>query len=168
MTTDQPKQRPEGKLIEEAQKRSGRSIRHFAAFAEISEARWRQLVKGSLKAGSVTQEQVAPAYTLARMALAVGVTPEQLTAAGRGDAAMLMATATQSPSGGPPSRAASSPAAGSTAGDDAPSLIDQIYGLTTLTVEEKLRAIGQVVRLHAQAEAEKRGKASQSDTEVPD
>lgn len=59
--------------------------------AGIGEARWRQIVNGYSSPGSGTYMPViAPAATLARMAAAVGVTPEQLEEVGRGDAAEIL------------------------------------------------------------------------------
>lgn len=65
--------------------------REAARLAGISDARWRQLVTGYQ---SVGQGHYAPltarAETLARMAAAVGVTPEQLAAVDREDAAAVL------------------------------------------------------------------------------
>jgi transcriptional regulator with XRE-family HTH domain len=65
--------------------------REAARLAGISDARWRQLVTGYQ---SVGQGHYAPltarAETLARMAAAVGVTPEQLAEVDREDAAAVL------------------------------------------------------------------------------
>jgi len=54
----------------------------------MSEARWRQIVSGSMSGGhGYYSPVIAPAETLARMALVVGVTAEQLTDVDRSDAA---------------------------------------------------------------------------------
>jgi hypothetical protein len=88
IVTEVPEQQPEGRLISEALKRSGRSARGAAATAGISDTRWRHIVSGYQPAGAGNYIPVsAPAETLARMAQAVGVTPDQLADAGRGDAA---------------------------------------------------------------------------------
>ena len=84
-----PAQRPEGKLIERAQKRSSLSQRQAAPLAGISENHWRNIVKGySTVSAGVTAPIRGHAETVARMAQVVGVTPEQLTEAGRDDAAV--------------------------------------------------------------------------------
>lgn len=145
MTTDLPEQRPEGLLIQQALKADGRSIRQVAPLAGISDARWRQLVKGSLASGDghVT-EQVAPAATLARMAFVVGVTPGQLTKAGRKDAAALLVrmhdNAPEATSTVPPP-------------EDQADEIDLIVA-SKMTARQKLKAIRQVLQLRAQVEAE--------------
>lgn len=78
-------------MIAEAAKASGRSVRSLAANARISDTRWRHIVKGWQpvpKGGRV--EVRAPAETLARMAGALGLTPEDLRNVGRVDAANAM------------------------------------------------------------------------------
>lgn len=83
-------QRPEGRLIEAARKRHtpALSVRKAATAAGISDGRWRQIANGyqSVGAGQVAIVE-GPPETLARMALAVGVTPEELRSVGRIDAA---------------------------------------------------------------------------------
>lgn len=81
-------QRPEGVLLESAAKMKGISARKGAREASLSDARWRQIVNGyaSVGAGQVVAVE-GPPETVARMALAVGVTAEQLRGAGRADAA---------------------------------------------------------------------------------
>lgn len=83
-----PEQRPEGKLIAAALKRSGLSQRQAAAKAGISENRWRAIMHGyqSVSAG-VNAPVRGPAETVARMAKAVDVDPEQLEEVDRLDAA---------------------------------------------------------------------------------
>lgn len=82
---------PEGKLIGEATRAARKSVRKVADEAGISEGRWRQIVKGyqSVSAGNVIPVK-APAGTLAKMARAVGVTPEQLIEVDRADAAQAL------------------------------------------------------------------------------
>ena len=91
-----PEQPPEGKLIGDAADRLDLSIREAAKRAGISYGRWRQIVTGyqNVSPGSFAAVH-APAKTLAKMARVVGVTPAQLTEAGREDAAAILA--------GPPS-----------------------------------------------------------------
>ncbi|GLY78283.1 hypothetical protein Airi01_065500 [Actinoallomurus iriomotensis] len=86
--SERPPQRPEGELIERAQKLSGLSQRKAAPRAGISENRWRNIVSGyqTVSAG-VYAPVTGPPDTVARMARAVGVTAEQLDQAGREDAA---------------------------------------------------------------------------------
>lgn len=82
---------PEAELIERARKQLPKgesSVSRASKEAGISEGRWRQIAKGYQQATKDTRLAViAPADTLARMARAVGVTEEQLRAAGREDAA---------------------------------------------------------------------------------
>lgn len=85
--SQQPEPRPEGELIRAALKASRMSARKAAKLADISDARWRQIVSGSQSVGGMKAAVVAPAGTLARMARAVGVTPDQLDDAERSDAA---------------------------------------------------------------------------------
>lgn len=86
--TERPEQRPEGRLIATALKRSRLSGRTAAHLAGLSEGHWRAIVSGSRSVGKATWVAVrGPAETVARMAKVVGVTPEQLEEAGRGDAA---------------------------------------------------------------------------------
>lgn len=148
MTTEVPDQRPEGKLIQDALKADGRSLRQVAPLAGITEARWRQLVKGTLTvgAGHVTA-QVAPPMTLARMADVVGVTPHQLADAGREDAAaMLERIRAEADRGG-----SVAPGPASTTGQQADE-IDLIYASKSMTAEQKLKAIRQVLLLRKQVE----------------
>lgn len=82
---------PEAVLIEEARKviRPTVSVRLAAAKSNISEGRWRQIVKGYQTAKPDLDIPVrAPAATLARMADAVNVSAQQLKEAGRSDAAL--------------------------------------------------------------------------------
>ena len=80
---------PEGRFIElRMSSLKGRlSQREAAKRAGISEGRWRQVQKGYQSAGGQKIPVVAPADTLARMAEVVGMTPDDLEACGRLDAA---------------------------------------------------------------------------------
>ena len=82
---------PEGKLIADAAGRRGLSLRKAAEQAGISYGRWRQIVTGyqNVSPGEFAIVH-APPGTLAKMARVVHVTPEQLAAAGRQDAAEAM------------------------------------------------------------------------------
>lgn len=91
-----PEQRPEGKLIGDALEGTGLSARKASAQAGMSDARWRHIVNGYQPAGRGEYVRVvAPADTLARMARVVGVTPLQLTEAGRSDAGRKLASMLQ-------------------------------------------------------------------------
>jgi transcriptional regulator with XRE-family HTH domain len=174
MTTKLPGQRPEGKIIQEALKADGRSVRKVAAQAGISEARWRQVVKGSIQVSpGVFNEVVAPPATLARMAHAVGVTPEQLAETGRTDAADLLERMGEDGTAGATQGAALNVTftaiAGGTRGDDMDE-IDMIVD-STMSPERKLRAIRQVLLLRAQAQAEQAEEArarAQQEAPAPD
>jgi hypothetical protein len=151
MAQDVPGQSPEGRLIEEAAKATGRSIRALAANAEMSDTRWRQVIRGHQvgPAGRIIEAR-ASSTALARMAMAVGVTPEQLEEVDRPDAAdeqrhlldEVRRGATVTP--GPAEPGASE--------------IELINASTTMTTREKLQAIQIVLRLRAQLEAEERGQ----------
>lgn len=81
----------EAALVERARESLGLSVRKAAQKAGISEARWRQIAKGYTKVkADVSVPAVAPAATLAAMALAVGVTPSQLREVDRSDAAQIL------------------------------------------------------------------------------
>ncbi len=90
-----PEQPPEGRLIADAADRLDLSIREAARRAGISYGRWRQIVMGyqNVSPGSYAAVH-APAKTVAKMARVVGVTPAQLTEAGREDAAAILAELT--------------------------------------------------------------------------
>jgi transcriptional regulator with XRE-family HTH domain len=97
-------QRPDppewGVLIAAALRTAGISKREAARRAGISEGRWRQIASGYQVVSPGVYAQVrGPAATLARMAAVAGVTPEQLTKAGRDDAACLMREAEDRPKG---------------------------------------------------------------------
>lgn len=83
---------PWGAAITAACARAGLSARAAARQAGISEARWRQIAGGYqvVRAGVYAPVR-GPAPTVARMAAAAGLTAAQLRAAGREDAARLLA-----------------------------------------------------------------------------
>ena len=87
-----PEQPPEGRLIHDAADHLDLSIREAAKRAGISYGRWRQITVGyqNVSPGSFAAVH-APAKTLAKMAKVVGITPAQLTDAGRDDAALILA-----------------------------------------------------------------------------
>jgi hypothetical protein len=88
---DRPDPPAWGVLIAAALREAGTSAREAARRAGISEGRWRQIAGGyQVVSPGVYAHVRGPAATLARMATVAGVTPEQLTAAGRDDAAMVM------------------------------------------------------------------------------
>lgn len=94
--TERPDAPPEGVLIKAALAAfpTRLSQREAAHRAGISEARWRQIVSGYQAVSGRKVPVRGPDGTLARMAYAVGVSPEQLDAAGRdGAAAVLRDTA---------------------------------------------------------------------------
>lgn len=96
--TDRPEQRPEGRLIGVALKRSRLSGRRAAELAGMSEGRWRQIVSGYISISKGVYAPVeGPAETVAKMAKVVGVTPEQLKEAGRADAAEELRELTTTP-----------------------------------------------------------------------
>lgn len=88
--TEHPYASPEGLLIKRAQTAARLSQRAAAKRAGLSEARWRQLVAGFQLVSRTKVPVRSPDETLARMARAVGVTAEQLAAAGREGAATAL------------------------------------------------------------------------------
>src|ERR1700729_2100104 len=82
-----------GALISAAPARQGLSAREAARRAGLSEGRWRQITGGyQVVSPGIYAEGRGPAATVARMAAVAGVTPAQLRAAGRDDAAKVLAT----------------------------------------------------------------------------
>jgi len=81
-----------GALISAGLARQGLSAREGARRAGLSEGRWRQIASGYQVVSPGVYAQVrGPAATLAKMAAVAGLTPAELRAAGRGDAAQLLA-----------------------------------------------------------------------------
>jgi hypothetical protein len=90
--TERPEPPPWGALITAALVRNGLSARAAARRAGLSEGRWRQITGGyQVVSPGVYAEVRGPAGTVARMAAVAGVTPAQLRAAGRDDAASILA-----------------------------------------------------------------------------
>lgn len=88
LVSEVPEQQPEGRLIADALLSKKLSARAAAAAAGISDTRWRHIVSGYQPAGQGNYIPVhGPADTLARMAMVVGVTADQLAGVGRSDAA---------------------------------------------------------------------------------
>jgi len=145
--SERPEQTPEGKLIEAATIKDGRSIRQLAANAKISDARWRHIVKGYQPLGGGRYQPVtAPAQTLARMAFVLGLDPDDLDSVGRPDAAQWLAGIQAAHE-----RAAST--AAKPAGEDDADEIQLIVD-SDLPAARKLELIRMVLRLRSQAEAE--------------
>jgi len=88
---ERPDPPPSGVLIATALRAAGMSAREAARRAGISEGRWRQITGGYQVVRPGVYAQVrGPAATLAKMATVAGVTPDELAAAGREDAAWVM------------------------------------------------------------------------------
>lgn len=87
---DKPAQPAEGTLLQRALIRARLSARAAADKAGISEGRWRQIVNGYQSARGNHIPVRAPAATLAHMARALDVTPDELVEAGRADAADVL------------------------------------------------------------------------------
>lgn len=90
---EKPDQPPEGRLIQEALKKTGMSARKAADAAGISDSRWRHIVNGYQPAGrGEFVRVVGPADTVARMARVVGVMPIDMRMRGkRPDVSELLA-----------------------------------------------------------------------------
>jgi hypothetical protein len=87
-----PDPSPWGAAIAAACRQAGLSARAAARRAGISEGRWRQITGGyQVVRPGVYVPVRGPAQTVARMAAVAGLTPAQLTAAGRDDAARVLA-----------------------------------------------------------------------------
>src|SRR5262245_14050745 len=96
--TDRPDPPPWGAAITAALARQGLSAREAARRAGLSEGRWRQITAGYQVVSPGVYAQVhGPAGTVARMAAVAGVTPAQLRAAGRPDAAEALARRNRQP-----------------------------------------------------------------------
>jgi lambda repressor-like predicted transcriptional regulator len=97
---DRPEPPPWGALIGAALRRAGISAREAARRAGISEGRWRQITGGYQVVSPGVYAQVrGPGSTLAKMAAVAGVTPAELRAAGREDAAQELARQQDRPLG---------------------------------------------------------------------
>jgi hypothetical protein len=91
--TERPAPPPWGALITAALASEGISAREAARRAGLSEGRWRQITGGyQVVSPGIYAEVRGPASTLARMAAVAGVTPAQLRASGRDDAAQILAS----------------------------------------------------------------------------
>jgi hypothetical protein len=91
--TERPAPPPWGALITAALASGGISAREAARRAGLSEGRWRQISGGyQVVSPGIYAEVRGPARTLARMAAVAGVTPAQLRASGRDDAAQILAS----------------------------------------------------------------------------
>ena len=89
--TERPEPPPWGLLIGAALRRAGMSAREAARQAGLSEGRWRQITGGyQVVSPGVYAPVHGPAATLAKMAAVAGVTPAELRAAGRDDAATVL------------------------------------------------------------------------------
>jgi hypothetical protein len=161
MGHDTPQQTREGSLIETAANATGLSVKKLAANAGISDTRWRHIVRGWQPAqGGGQNPVVAPALTLAKMAFTVGVSPDQLTQAGREDAADLLARL----GGNGEDGNIPLPVTGQVgvklpsfrtiaAGDDIDE-IDLVVASKTMSTEQKLRTIRQILLLRQQRDEE--------------
>jgi hypothetical protein len=173
MGHDTPRQTREGSLIEAAATASGLSVKKLAANAGISDTRWRHIVRGWQPAqGGGRNEVVAPALTLARMAFAVGVKPEDLAKTGRTDAAELLARFdgrgedSNIPLPVTAGAQAFLPRLNAGAADGGADEFEMIEASTSMSPKQKLEAIRLVLRLRMQAEAAEaaaRTKAPASD-----
>lgn len=183
MAQETPRQTREGSLIEEAVKASGLSVKKLAANAGMSDTRWRHIVTGWQPApGGARTPVTAPAKTLARMAFAVGVTPEELAKTGRTDAADLLTrilsdnawtagvpyphTGTAGMTVNALNATVTITAGGAQPGDL--DEIDMIAASTTMTARQKLERIRLVLALRAQAEAEEAQAREQQEAAAPD
>jgi transcriptional regulator with XRE-family HTH domain len=90
---DRPSPPPWGALLTKALADAKLSAREASKRAGISEGRWRQIASGyQVVSPGVYAPVQGPAQTLAKMAAVAGVSPAQLTDAGRPDAAKALAS----------------------------------------------------------------------------
>lgn len=123
---------PEGLLIKQAQMGMNISQREAARRARMSEARWRQLVSGYQLVQRTHVAVRSPGKTLARMARAVGVTAEQLSGAGREDAARALREVEQEEA----AEAAAELAAAEALGDAGPSRVDERWHIVEAVLRQ--------------------------------
>ncbi|MDX3067285.1 helix-turn-helix transcriptional regulator [Streptomyces sp. ND04-05B] len=81
---------PEAVLLKEALQRKRLSGREAARRAGVSDTWWRNVVRGYQTVSGTAVAVKGPAETVARMAQVTDVTPDQLRAAGREDAAKAL------------------------------------------------------------------------------
>ncbi|MGJ6980032.1 helix-turn-helix domain-containing protein [Aestuariimicrobium soli] len=81
---------PEGRLIKARLDESRTSQRALASKVDMSEGRVRQIIKGYQSVGGQRIAVSAPAETIMRLALELDITPDELRAASRDDAADLL------------------------------------------------------------------------------
>jgi hypothetical protein len=180
MGVEIPRQTREGRLIEGAASVSGLSVKKLAANAGISDTRWRHIVRGWQPGpGGAMNPVVAPANTLARMALAVGVSAEDLIEAGRGDAAEVLPSvearrlsdsgvdfAVMRPDGQVEIFEAKNYASAGQADE-----IELVYASRSMTAKQKLETIRMILQLRAEVEAEEveveAPKEAPADAEAP-
>ncbi|MEV5048193.1 helix-turn-helix transcriptional regulator [Streptomyces griseoincarnatus] len=95
---ERPEPPREAPLIDAARRRSRLTVREVARRARISEAHWRQIISGyeSLGGGQYREVHAKP-ETLARIALVIDLTPDQLRKVGREDAAETLEEITPEP-----------------------------------------------------------------------
>jgi hypothetical protein len=115
-------------LISDRRERLGMSKRTAAALASISEARWRQLENGYREIRGVPVTEEAPEPTLARMALAVRLGPQDVEPYSPRAAQMLS------------DLLAERDAAGRRDADDAARMIDALDGSLTSRQRSALEA----------------------------
>lgn len=89
-TTAQPDAPAEAHLIRVARLAVRIPAAQAARDAGISKARWSQIETGRARRNGVPHSVVAPPGVLAHMARAVGLSPDQLEAVGRADAAEVL------------------------------------------------------------------------------
>lgn len=159
MTTGQPQRPEESYLLQAATDQDERSVRQLAPMAGMSEARWRQILKGRMTTAGHEVDVVAPAATIARMALVLRVKPAALRKAGRDDAADMLEKMLEAAERGDSVVPLTASGGQASVSDE----IDLIYASRTMTAREKLLRIKQVLQLQAEVEREE-AAAVQSDT----
>lgn len=141
-----PEPPTEAALIDAARRRARLTVREAAQRSGLSEARWRQITNGYQVVSGTKLAVKAPAETLARMALAMGLAPEQLARVGRPDAAEVLEEIA------PPGEAAMdyAPPQGATAEYTPP--VDAVYAiLASLPPEAQAEVVRRLAREHPAA-----------------
>jgi hypothetical protein len=161
MAEDQPLSIPEESfLLRAMQEHDGRSIRQLAPLAGITEARWRQILKGRMTVAGHEVTVVAPPATLARMAMVLGVPVTALRRAGRNDAADLLERMEKEAKAGTSNVPLPASRGRASVSDE----IDLIYASKTMTARQKLQRIRMVLELQVQAEREEAGAQQEAPT----
>lgn len=148
MTTGQPRRPEESYLLQAATEQDERSVRQLAPMAGMSEARWRQIIKGKMVTAGHEIDVVAPAATIARMAQVLRLPSTALRKAGRDDAADMLEHMIEGPDRGDTVLPLPAFKGRAMVSDE----IELIYASKSMSARQKLQRIRMVLELQAEAE----------------